>query len=129
MAPAESKLHIAALGQDAISGIAVDLKYALEARKMGDWPLGLTVGRVKIDHPRRIAATPWSVVPRIGPKLPGLRSTSARIEHRRRRLVGEQLCRTLEHAQKPFMDGPQQEGRPADPIGQRRTIEIDPLTA
>jgi hypothetical protein len=44
MRPAERKPDVAALGQLAVAGIAVDLQDALEAIEMGDRPLGCGSG-------------------------------------------------------------------------------------
>ena len=94
MGPAEGELDVAALGEHAIAAIAVDLQDAVEAGEMGDRPLGLAVGRVDVGDARRIGAAPWPIVARIGPELAGLGAAASGIEHRRRRLVGEQLLRT-----------------------------------
>jgi hypothetical protein len=40
---AERELHVAALGQSAVAGIAIHLQDALEAVEMGDRPLGFAV--------------------------------------------------------------------------------------
>jgi hypothetical protein len=72
MRPAERKLDVAALGELAVAGIAVDLQDPLEAVEMGDRPLGLAVGCIDIDDARRIGATPWPVVSGIGQSCPVL---------------------------------------------------------
>jgi hypothetical protein len=59
--------------------------------------------------------------------LAGLGAASPRIEHRRRGLVGEQLAGSLQRLQQPRVDRPEQEGRAAHPVSERRTIESDPL--
>jgi len=58
---------------------------------MGDRPLCLAVGRIDIGDAGRIDAAPSSIVPDIGPELTGLGPPPSGIEHRCRRLVGEQL--------------------------------------
>ena len=90
MRPAERKLDVAALGELAVAGIAIDLQDALEAVEMGDRPLGFAVGCIDIGDARRIDAAPWPVVGGIGPELAGLGAAAAGIEHRHRGLVGEQ---------------------------------------
>ena len=67
MAPAEGKLDGIALGQDAVSGIAVDLQDAGEAIEVAERPLGLAVGRIDIGDTGRIAAAPGPVVAGVGP--------------------------------------------------------------
>ncbi len=52
MAPAERKLHVAALGQHLVAAIAVDLQGAAEAGEMGDRPRRRAVRRVDIGHDR-----------------------------------------------------------------------------
>lgn len=99
----------------------------LEAGEMGARPLGLAVGRVDVGHARRIAAAPGAIIARISPKLPGLGASTSRIEHRRRRLVGEQLGRALERHEQAFVARPQHEGGAADPVSQGRAIERNAL--
>jgi hypothetical protein len=47
-------------------------------------PFRLPVGRVDVGDCWRVRPFPWPVVPRIGPELSRLRSSAARIKHRRR---------------------------------------------
>ncbi len=96
MHPAECKLHVAALSQPAVAGIAIDLQDALEAVEMGDRPLGLAVRGVDIDRTRRIGSAPWPVISGIGPQLAGLGATATGVQHRHRGLIGEQLWPLLE---------------------------------
>jgi hypothetical protein len=67
MRPAEGKLDVAALGQRAIAGIAVNLQHACEAGEVRGRSLGLSVRRVEIDDAGRISAAPWPIVARVGP--------------------------------------------------------------
>ena len=94
--PAEGQRHRAARGEARVAGIAVDLQHAGEAGEMRDRPLVLAVGRVDIGDRRRLGPAPGPVVAGIGPELAGLGPPAAGIEHRRRRLVGEQLGRGLQ---------------------------------
>ena len=127
MAPAEGKPHLALLGQHLVAAIAVDLQDALEAAQMCDRPLGLAVGRIDVGNARRIGAAPRPVVPGIGEELTGLGPSAPRIEHRRRRLVGEQLGRGFQLVEQPFVHRPQQEGRASYPVGQGRAIQGNAL--
>ena len=68
--------------------------------------LVLAVGFVDIGDGRRLGTAPGSIVAGIGPQLAGLGLTSARIEHRRARLVGEELVRTLQDVEQSLVDGP-----------------------
>ena len=70
MRPAESEFDVAALGEDAIAGVAIDLENAFEAGEMGDRPLRLAIGRIEVDDAGRIGAAPRSIVAGIGPKCP-----------------------------------------------------------
>jgi hypothetical protein len=88
---AEGQLDLACFGEGTVSGIAVDLQDPTEALKMGHGTLGLAIGRVDISDGRRRRPAPRSVVAGIGPELTGLGPTAAGIEHRRGRLVGEEL--------------------------------------
>jgi hypothetical protein len=67
MAPAEGKLDGIALGQDAVSGIAVHLQDAGEAIEMAERPLGLAVGCIDIGDTGRVAASPGTVIAGVGP--------------------------------------------------------------
>lgn len=127
MGPAERQAHRVALGEHRVAAIAIDLQDAGEAGEMGDGPFGLAVGSIDIDDAGRIGAAPGTVIAGIGEELPCLGPAPARIEHRRRRLVGEQPGRALQHRQHPLVHGAQQEGRAPDPVGQRRAIEHDTL--
>jgi hypothetical protein len=92
--------------------------------EMGNWPLGLAIGRVDVGDAGRVGAAPRPVIPRVGPKLAKLGAPAAGIEYRRRGLVGEQLGRALHRRQQALVDRPQQEGCAPHPIGQRRTVEF-----
>src|SRR3954453_13910431 len=80
MRPAERKPDVAALGQLTVAGIAVDLQNSLEALEVGDGPLGLAIGRIDIGNDRWIQPAPGAVIGGIGPELPGLGATTARVE-------------------------------------------------
>jgi hypothetical protein len=111
-----------------VAAIAVDLKNAGEAGEMCEGALALAVGGVAINDGRRIGTAPGPVVAGIGPHLPGLGLAAARVEDRRGGLVGEQARRRLDELQHALVDRPEQEGRLADPVGERRTVECDALT-
>src|SRR6516164_3058633 len=125
--PAEGERDIALARERPISGVAVDLKDALEAGEMRDRLRRRAVGRVDIGDRRRVGTAPGLIVPRIGPELAGLGPPTPRIEHRRRRLVGEQLRRGLEVRQDALVDRPQMERGAPDPVGERRAVETKAL--
>ncbi len=113
--------------QHAIARVSVDLQRADEAREVAHRLLGLAVGRVEVDDAGRIGSAPGPVVTRIGEELAGLGSSAAWIEHRGGGLVGEELGRGLEALEQALVDGPEQEGRFADPVGERGAVEMDAL--
>ena len=127
VAPAEGELHRVLPRQHLVAAIAIDLENAAIAGKTGDRPLGLAIGRIAVDHPGRIAPSPWTIVPHIGEELSGLGLAASGIEHRRGRLVGKELGRCLQPIEQPFPDGPQQEGCASHPVGQGRAVQADAL--
>ena len=91
MRPAESEPDLLSPpGERGVAAIAVDLQDAREIAKMRVRTLGLAIRSIDIGDDRWIAAAPWPVIAGIGPELPGLGPPAPGIEHRRRRLVGEQ---------------------------------------
>ena len=119
MRPAERKPDVAALGQLAVAGIAVDLQDALEAIEMGDRPLGFAIGRVDIGNARWIRAAPRPIIGSIGPKLAGLGAAAAGIEYGRGGLVRKQPGQFLEPHEETLMQRAQVPGGMTDPIRQR----------
>ena len=91
MGPAEGELHVTALSEHPIAAITVNLQDALEAGQITDGPLGLAIRRIDVGDAGRVGATPGSIITGIGPELADLGASAARIEHRRRGLVSEQL--------------------------------------
>jgi len=127
MRPAKCKRDVATLGELGVAGIAIDLQDPLEAVEMGDRPLGLAVGCIDIGYSRGIGAAPWPVVRGIGPELPGLGTAAAGIEHRHRRLIGEQLGPLPELNEETVVQRTQVPGGVADPVRQRGPIQLDAL--
>jgi hypothetical protein len=73
------------------AGITVDLNHAFEPRQVNSRTLGPTIGAVEVNNRRRIRSTPGSVIAGVDPKPTSLGAAAAGIEHRDRRIVGEQL--------------------------------------
>ncbi len=96
---------------------------------MGNRTLGLAVGCVDVGDRGRIGTAPRSIIAGIGPELAGLGSASIGIEDGCGSLVGEQLGRTSQMFEKPLVQGPQEPGRPADPVGQRHAVERHALAS
>jgi hypothetical protein len=106
MGPAEREADVAFLGERAIAGITVDLENALETGEMRNRLRRRPVGSIDIGDGRQVRAAPRAIVPRIGPELPCLRAAPPRIEHRRRRLVSEQLRRRSKMRENALSDRP-----------------------
>jgi hypothetical protein len=70
---------------------------------MGDWALGPAIGAVEIDRGRWIGSAPGPVVAGIDPEPAGLGATPARIEHRDRGVIGEQLLRAEDVFGEPLL--------------------------
>jgi hypothetical protein len=117
--PAEGELDLAPFGKLWIGVVAIDLQDALEAGKMAEQPLGFAVGCIDIGDAGRIETAPRPVVGGIGPELAGLGAPSTGIEHRHRRLVGEQLGPRAKHREKALMQRTQMEGSMPNPVRQR----------
>src|SRR5579883_1254400 len=128
MRPAEGELDPVA-GKSAIAGVTVDLQDADKIGEMSLRPLRSSIRRVDIGDGRRVRSAPWSIVSRIGPELTGLGATPAGIKDRRGRFVGEDFRRRADMRQKALIDRAQMPGGAADPISERRAIEIDALAA
>ncbi len=80
--------------------------------------------------PRRAdRCRPRPIVPGIGEELAGLGPAAPRIEHRRRRLVGEQSGRGLQVVEQPFVHWPQQEGGAPHPVGRVERSRTTPWRA
>jgi hypothetical protein len=84
------------LGENLITAIAPHLQHTREAAEMSDRPLGLAIRRIDMGDRRWIGAAPGTITADIGEQLPRFGPSTAGIEHRRRRLVGEELGRTLQ---------------------------------
>lgn len=125
--PAEGELHLATFGKLWVGIVAIDLQDALEAGEMAEQPLGFAVGCIDVGDAGRIEAAPGPVVGGISPELAGLGAPSTGIEHRHRRLVGEQLGSRAKHSEKALMQGAQMEGGMPNPVRQCRSIESDAL--
>src|SRR5215208_5483652 len=92
MRPAESEPDLTrrpVLQQALEAGIAVHLQHALELGQVGGRVLALAVLGVEEDHRRRGAAVPGPVVDGVAPQPPGLGPAPAGVEHRQRRVIGE----------------------------------------
>ena len=128
MSPARRQLDIAAVAKPLEAGITVDLNDAFELRQMRGGTFGPAIGAVEIDRRRRIGPVPGPVIAGIDPEPAGLGAASAGIEHRDRGVVGEQLLRGEDMLGEPCLQRLQPPASSADPVGQRRAIELDALS-
>ena len=74
-------------------GIAIDLQHAAECRQMPGGTHALAILGVDVGRHRGRRAAPWPVIDRVAPEPPGLGPAATGVEHRQRRVVGEQLGR------------------------------------
>ena len=91
MRPAECQRDGILGRKRAITAVTIDLQDSDEAVEMGHRSVAFTVRRIDIGDAGRVLALPWPVISRIGPKLSSFGFAAPRIEHRRRRLVREEL--------------------------------------
>ena len=89
--------------------------------------LGPTIGTVEIDGRRRIESTPRPIVAGINPEPAGFGTTATGVEHRDRGIVGEQLLRGKDVLGEPCLQRLQPPDGAANPVGERRTIQLDAL--
>src|SRR6202041_4176552 len=87
--------------------------------------LGLAVGREDIDRRRWVGSAPTALLAGIDPQAPGLGSPASWIEHRNRRVVGEQMVAGKHLLAQSSMQRFEPPAGPADPAGQRRAFQID----
>jgi hypothetical protein len=123
--PARGKDDVALAGQPFEPGIAVDVENALEVLEMRRRALGLSVRCEQIDSCRRLGSRPRSLLTCVDPKTSSLRASATRIEHRDRRIVGEEMILGKEVLAQSLVQGFEPPAGTADPTGERRTAEID----
>jgi hypothetical protein len=123
--PAERKLDVAALGELAAAGIAVDLQDPLKPSR---WAIGRSALRRVHRHrrARRIGAAPWPVVSGIGPELAGLGAAAAGSSTGIVVSSANSFDLWAELDKQTRMQRTQVPGGLSHPVRQCRTIEIDP---
>jgi len=133
VAPAVGERHWTAvaggIGERVVGRVGVDLENALELRERPDGMLGAAARGVEIDHGRRIGPGPGPVVARDLPEVAGLGPFAPRIQHRRPGLVHEQLGRALQVLEQALVQGAELGGSTADPVCERRAVELDALAS
>jgi len=99
--PARCQYDVAARGQPLEASIAVDLQHTTEVLEMGSRTLCLAIRTVEVNSCRRIGSAPGPVIAGVDPEPAGLGAAAPGIEHRDRRIVGEQLVRGEDLLGKP----------------------------
>ena len=125
MGPAGGEHDVAPCRQPLEAGIAIDVQHSLEVFQMRRRPLRPPVRREDVDRRGRRRSAPWSLVTRIDPKPPGLRSSAARIEDRDWRVVGEQMIGGEHVLAQAIVQRLEPPARAADPAGEGRALQFD----
>src|SRR5262245_6614057 len=127
MCPASGQDDIAARLQSLEAGIAVDVQHAGEVLQMRRRAFTLAIRRKHVDGSRRCCSTPRPLVTHIDPEPTCLGATATGIEHRDWRIVGKQRIRRKDIRAQPFVQRVEPPTRAANPSGQRRAIELNPV--
>ena len=106
-------------GQPLEPGIAIDPQDALKAAEMRRRSLGLTIRAVEVYSRRRLWTGPRPIVARIHPQPACLGPTTAGVEHRDQRIVGEELGGGEDVCREPGMQRLQPSTGVADGGGKR----------
>jgi len=127
MRPAGRQDHAALVSELLEPGIAVDLKDALEGVEMCLRPDRPAVGLVDVEGCRRIGARPAPLVAGVDPQPAGLGAPAPGIEHRQRRVVGEQLIGREDRLPQSVVQRFEPPAGTADPAGHGGPLQIDAL--
>ena len=117
--------HTAGFGQGIISGIAVDLQDAIEARQDVHCMAATAPRRIGEDNRWGILAIPAAIIPGQRPKIARLGFARPGVENWGAGLIHEQTPRPLEVDQHPVHDRGQMVGRNAAPGRQGGAVQID----
>ena len=120
VAPTCGKNNVLLFGELLEASIAVDMKNAFEVRKMCNRPLGLAIRRKQIDRGWRFRPTPRSLLAGVNPETSSLRPPTSWIEHRHRRVIGEQMIRGEHVLAQAFMQLSHQQAPPTHPASVER---------
>src|SRR5208337_2670496 len=107
------------------SSIAVDMQHALEVLEMRCRALGLPIRCRQIDSRRRLRSRPRSLLACIDPKASGLGASATRIEHRDRRIVGEEMIRGKDILAQSLVQGFETPAGSTDPTRECRAFDLD----
>ena len=113
-------------GQSIVPGITINLERAAEARqKLFRMFAAAPVG-IAEHNAGRSAATKRAFIPGDGPEIAGFGFSATRIENWTAGFVHKQLVGRFELLQHVIHHRPEMEGRSADPVRQRGTVQIQP---
>ena len=124
--PAEGKAYriaSAISGQPLEPGISVDLENAVEPGQVSGGTGALAVLGIHVGCRGVRRAAPGPVIDRVAPKASCLGPAATGIEHRQRRVVGEQLGGRQHRADHQVVERRQPPAGPPDPVAQRRAIQ------
>jgi hypothetical protein len=131
MAPAVGELDAGVRGvpdQTTKPGVAIDLEKTTEPFQVNGGVLTLAVFAVNISGGGLTGTAPGPVIDRVAPQPSGLRLSLARIEHRQRRVIGEDFGRGQNGAEDPFVQRRQPPAGAANPAARCGTIQRHALT-
>jgi hypothetical protein len=103
----------------------LDVQHSFEMFQIRRRPLRPPVRREDVDRRGRRRSATWSLVTRIAPKPPSLRSPAARIENRDWRVVGEQMVGGEHVHAQAIVQRLKPPARAADPAGESRALRFD----
>src|ERR1700722_5780896 len=89
--------------------------------------LCLAIRTVEVDGGRRVRSAPGPVVAGIDPEAAGLGAPPARIEHRDRGVIGEQLLRAEDVFGELLLQRLQPPAGTPDPVSKRRAVDLDAM--
>jgi hypothetical protein len=92
---------------------------------MRERALAFAILGIDVGHGRRARPAPGAIIDGVGPQASGLGPAAARVEHRQRRVVGEELGRGEDALEQALVQGLQPPAGAADPVRQRRAVELD----
>ena len=129
VSPTSCELDSAAVAEPVEAGIPVDLHGAAEPGQVRSGALGFAIRAVKIDRGWRIGPVPGPVVAGVHSQSTGLGAAAAGIEHRDRRIVGEQFLRSEDALGELGLKRLEPPAGTTDPVRERRTVQLDALPA
>src|SRR5215472_502671 len=128
MRPTCGKNDVTVRGQLLEAGIAIDVQKALEVFEVSRRPFGFAIGREHVDRRRRCRSSPTALIASVDPETPSLRSSSAGVEYRHRRVIGKEMIGGEHVFAQPLVQCVEPPACATDPSGQRRAVELNAVT-